>query len=79
MPGWAGSAAAPGGKPREFLRLLQGTRAERDAVHARPSPRRRLAILRFSVFGYPAGVGGAEADWLAELPLPYRRRALGPG
>jgi hypothetical protein len=54
----------PGLQPREFLRLLQGTRAERDAVHgnggALDDDGHLMAILRFSVFGV-AWLGSAAA------------------
>ena len=63
-PGWAVRAADQGCKPREFLRLLQGTRAERDAVHGNGSALdddgHLMAILRFSVFGV-AWLGSAAA------------------
>lgn len=64
MPGWTVPAAGRGCKPREFLRLLQGTRAERDAVHgnggALDDDGHLMAILRFSVFGV-AWLGSAAA------------------
>jgi hypothetical protein len=76
VPGWAERAAEQSCKPREFLRLLLGTRAERDAVHgngrALDDDGHLMAILRFSVFGWLAGVGGRRsrlASGAAAIPI----------